>query len=288
MKPTRWPLGVLTSAALVLAAAESAFSLLAPSRVATDSEWESAAAEARASLQEGDLIVFAPTWVDPVGRLHLGDRIPVDMAARADADRYRRVWELSIRGARAPETARATLVRRSQHGRVSLALYEKQSVAVVYDFTSHVAEARVTEATPRGDERPCYLDGDRAFRCAGVRVEPRTLEVDYLPRRGILAPVDGDQVLRVEFDDVELGRTLAGYTGLADFFSRKNADGLVGFRVLIDGVERLRLEHANDDGWRRFSIDTAGESGRRHRVGFEIFSRRPEWRTFGFHAEARI
>ena len=52
----------------------------------------------------GDLIVFAPAWVDPVGRLHLGDLIPIEMAARMDADRYGTIWELSIRGARAPET----------------------------------------------------------------------------------------------------------------------------------------------------------------------------------------
>ena len=74
----------------------------AGSRTAAD--WDAAAAEVRAGFQPGDLIVFAPAWSDAVGRLHLGDLIPPEMAARADESGYRRVWEVSIRGARAPET----------------------------------------------------------------------------------------------------------------------------------------------------------------------------------------
>ena len=68
----------------------------------------------------GDLIVFAPDWIDPVGRLHLGDLIPIDMAARMDAARYGRIWELSIRGARSPRhrgpRAGRDRRRRRRHG----------------------------------------------------------------------------------------------------------------------------------------------------------------------------
>jgi hypothetical protein len=56
-----------------------------------------------AGHQPGNLIVFAPRWNDPVGRLHLGDLIPVEMAGRLDGERYGRIWELDIRSARAPD-----------------------------------------------------------------------------------------------------------------------------------------------------------------------------------------
>jgi len=71
----------------------------------TDKTWQAAAQVVRAGYEPGDLIVFAPAWIDPMGRMQLGDLIPVDMAARMDGARFGRIWEISIRGAHAPETA---------------------------------------------------------------------------------------------------------------------------------------------------------------------------------------
>ncbi len=82
---------VLAALALgVLATWESAQALYAPARVTPAADWDAAAAEVRDELRPGDLIVFAPRWADQVGRAHLGDAIPVEMAGRADADRYAR------------------------------------------------------------------------------------------------------------------------------------------------------------------------------------------------------
>jgi hypothetical protein len=269
----------------VLATWESARALVAPARVVPAADWDAAADEVRAELKPGDLIVFAPRWADQVGRAHLGDVIPVDMAGRADADRYARVWEVSIRGARADETRGATRVRETRHGRVTVALYQKPAVEIVHDFTAALAEARVVSRARGGtDEQPCFADGAGGFRCGSTVIERRTLEVDYRPRRGVLAPVVGARVVAIEFADVTLGGKLVGYTGMHDFNSRKHADGPVDFRVEIDGRERLGVRHKNDDGWRRFEVDT--EPGK-HRVAFLISAPDPSWRTFGFHAEAR-
>jgi hypothetical protein len=57
-----------------------------------DAAWHAAAERVRAGFRRGDLIVFAPAWVDPVGRMHLGDLIPIEAAARMDAARYGRIW----------------------------------------------------------------------------------------------------------------------------------------------------------------------------------------------------
>ncbi len=279
---------VMTLALGGLATWESAAALYAPERVARDADWDAAADEVRANFRDGDLIVFAPAWVDQIGREHLGDKISVEMAGHADTDRYARIWEVSIRGARAADTAGLTRAQLHEHGKVAVALYEKKAATVLYDFTSHAGEARVTDATKSGsDERPCFAERPPGFRCAGVRVEPRTLEVDYQPRRGILTPALLGRVIALEFPDVPLGAQLVGYTGLHDYYSRKNSDGPVDFRVLVDGREMFKWRHHNADNWRRFTVDTGALAGGRHTVRFEVSAPDPAWRTFGFHAEAR-
>ncbi len=284
--PTRKWIGLVPVAAFVLLAlVETVSALTAPGRVAADGDWEAAAGEVRAGFRPGDLILFAPDWADQVGRQHLGDLVTAEMAGRGDDDRYARVWEVSIRGARSPETS-GRILSQSRHGKVEVTLYEKAPpVEIAYDFTDHLGDARVTQvpADGRGDERPCYRDGG-AFRCASTRVEKRTLEVDYRPRRGILAPVDGALTTRIEFENVTLGKELVGYTALHDYYSRKSADGPVDFAAFLDGKQLLAVHHLNSDGWRQFTFPTAPGT---HNVRFEIHAPNAAWRTFGFHAEAR-
>jgi hypothetical protein len=280
----------LVAAALVasLAIVETGQALLAGGRVATSQDWEDAAAEVRAGLQPGDLVTFAPRWVDQLGRAHLGDLIPVEMAARADADRYARVWEVSIRGARAEETAGARLVKEARHGKVRVALYEKPATAVIYDFTSHAGEARVTQSFGVAAESPCFRDGTQAaFRCAGTRVEQRTLEIDFRPRRGIEVPVDGTRTTHVEWSEVPLGGTLVVYTGIHDYYARKNGDGLVDVHLSVDGNVLFAAPTTNADGWHRWTVDTRALAGTRHTVRVDVRAGDAAWRNLGFHVEAR-
>ncbi len=293
---TARPALLLFGAFALLAIYETAHAIYAPRAVATDGDWESAAAAVRAAYRPGDLIVFAPEWADQVGRQHLGDLVTPEMAGRADDDRYGRVWEVSIRGA--GDCGR--ILQESQHGRVRVRLCEKApAVAVAYDFTAHLAEARVTQVPADGrrsgveqpalaglpdtDETACLTDAG-GFRCATTRVERRTLEIDYRPRRGVLAPVDGGLVTRIEFPSATLGAELVGYTGIHDYYSRKNSDGPVDFTVFVDGQPVATVHHRNEDGWRRFAVATKPGT---HAVRFEVRAPSAAWRTFGFHAEAR-
>nr|MBA3461662.1 hypothetical protein [Deltaproteobacteria bacterium] len=91
------PVAAVPAVLLVLVALwEIAATRCNASEVPGDDAWAEAATEVRTAYRPGDLIVFAPEWVDPVGRLHLGDLIPIDVAARMDAAKYGRIWELSI------------------------------------------------------------------------------------------------------------------------------------------------------------------------------------------------
>jgi hypothetical protein len=278
---TSKPAVIVAALIALLALVETSVAVTARARVASDGDWQAAAAEVRAGFSPGDVITFAPAWSDQVGRAHLGDLVTVEMAGRSDDDRYARVWEVSIRGAHAPEVVGARLVRTTQHGRVRVALYEKPAVPLLYDFTASANDARVL----RG-EQPCFGDAASGWRCGSQRVERRTLEIDYRPRRGLLVPADA-RPTTLGYSEVPLGDTLVVYAGLHDYYARKSADGVVDFSVDIDGAEKLRARVGNSDGWRRFDLDTHALAGTRHTVTFHVSAANPSWRNFGFHAEAR-
>ena len=277
----------LVAVFVVVALAESALGILQPRMTATDENWNAAAASVASAPD--DLVVFAPAWVDQVGRAHLGARMPVAMVARSDADRYARIWELSVHGAHADEVKGLPVAWEGHFGRVTVRRYDKPAVKVLRDLTEAFADAIVTMTPARsspppngGEAQPCLRDGD-ARRCGANRVGPRVLEIDYQPRRGILVPVTGGQVTSIAYDGVPGGR-LVGYAGLHDYYARKSADGMVMFRVRVDDGKSLSLAIHNEDGWRRFELDLAPGT---HTVRFEVESEHPAWRNLGFHAEVR-
>jgi len=189
-----------------------------------DDAWERAAQVVRAAHQSGDLIVFAPGWVDPVGRLHLGDLIPVEMAARMDAARYGRIWELAIRGARAPETAGLSPVLEQDVDGVTVRRFERAPAVVVSDVLA-----------------------------AG---QPVTLaEVGFEPHRCIqLVPSPGHpQRLTIP---MQLGTRLVGYAGLADVFTRRDIRAPGSLAVEIAGRQVAAVHPGVDDGWVRFEAPT--------------------------------
>lgn len=277
---------LLFAGLVLLALTESAHSIWAPKRRETDAEWTTLAAHVRSQFRAGDLITFSPYWADQRGRQFLGDMILPRMAGRADTDGYGRIWEVSLDGSRSVETAPLQSSTDQKIGRFWLRLYQKPAATVSYDFTDHFSEADVSKRTALGEREPCSHVAN-GFLCGATKLENRTLEVEYQPRRGILAPVLPGATAEIEYPTAPLGQKLVGYTAMADFFSRKNGKGAVRFRVFIDGQEKFSRQHKNDDGWLRFEIDTAGLAGSDHAVRFEISAADPAWRTFGFHAEAR-
>ncbi len=127
-------LGLLPAVALAAIAAWSTCRTVgAGAGVPGDDAWAQAAALVRAEHQPGDLIVFAPRWIDPVGRLHLGDLIPIEVAARLDGERYGRIWELDIRGARAAETRGLAAAWTRDVGGITVRRFERAPAEVVTD-----------------------------------------------------------------------------------------------------------------------------------------------------------
>ncbi|HEU4612211.1 MAG TPA: hypothetical protein VFS15_09040 [Kofleriaceae bacterium] len=203
--------------------------------VPSDHAWEKAAAVVRADHEPGDLIVFAPDWVDPVGRLHLGDLIPIDMAARMDAARYGRIWELSIRGARSPDTAGLAPVFSQDVAGITVRRFERTPVTVVADVRDALPTARV-----QGPARPTL----------------ELAEVGFAPHRCIQVIPPARSSVRITFPQLPLGSELVGYAGLADIFTRRSPRGPGKLAVEIGGKVVAEVEPGVDDGWVRFAAPT--------------------------------
>jgi hypothetical protein len=229
--------------------------------VPDDDAWHRAAAVVRADYRPGDLIVFAPDWVDPVGRLHLGDLIPVEVAARMDAARFARIWELSIRGARAPETIGLDPVATTEVDGVTVRRFDQRPAAIVADVRDHFAEARVQ----------------------GGRATLELAEVGFAPHRCIQVVPPAGKLVRVVFPSLSLGSELVGYVGIADVFTRRDVRSPGHLDVDVGG-RRISVEPGIDDGWVRFALPTTPGSAE---VVFTA-SARDAGRLICFAAEARL
>src|SRR6185295_8226043 len=115
-----------------------------------------------AELQPGDLIAVAPSWAEPLGLEQLGDLMPVSMVGRGDGRAYRRIFELSLRGAHVADAAGLVAEQVRDFGPLRLSRYSQTPVVVAYDLIEHYLEAQ----------------------SSGGAVERRTLEIDYRPRYG--------------------------------------------------------------------------------------------------------
>lgn len=227
--------------------------------VPDDAAWTDAAAVVRAGYKPGDLIVFAPDWVDPVGRLHLGDLISVDMAARMDAAKYGRIWELGIRGARSKDTEGLPPVATTETGGVTVRRFERTPVVVVSDIR------------------------DRAPTSDGAVPTLELAEVGFEPHRCLqLTPSPGHPV-RVTFQKLPLGTRLVGYVGLADVFTRRDIRAPGTLAVEIAGTPVATVTPGVDDGWVRFEAPTTPGPAD---VTFVISATAPQ-RLICFAAEAR-
>jgi hypothetical protein len=278
---------VVAVAIVLLALVETVNAFVAPSRAPTDKDWAAAAAKVRAGFHPGDLIVAAPAWADPLMRRELGDLVPMPVAGRMDSARYGRVWEISQRGARAADTAGASVAESSRQGALWVKRWEKPAAHVTFDFLAEWHRAEVSVVSPGQVEVPCTAAKDR-FQClGGASLKPELLEIDTTLRNGLAVNPVERTTLALSFADVPLGRELAVASGLHSVWLRKSGDGKVHLRVLVDGRELGAVDATSGSGWAARTFDTTALAGKTGKVRFEINVDKSSARHFGFAAEAR-
>ena len=232
----------------------------------TDEEWNRAADALKSEWKVGDLVVFAPSWVDPVGRQYFGDLLTIDDAARMDAARYKVIWEVSIRGARSAESAGRSLEEEISVGPILIRRWVGESIRVITDFRAALPASSVPQGVPR----------------------PRLSleEVGFKPHRCILVVPKPDQTVAIDFPDTELGTSIVGYAGLGDVFTRRDVREPGRLELLIDGAPVSEITFGVEDGWVRFSAETTPS---RATVTFKLTAIGPAARNrrICFAAEAR-
>ena len=201
---------------LLLTVWEISVLVVARESAPTARDWQDAAATVRAAAGPDALVVFAPRWIDPVGRLWLGDRISPDQAARMDTARYRQVFELSIRGADALDVSGESAVTDQRFGQLRVRQFVRRAPSVSWTLTDNA----------------------------------HIHEVDFLPRKSVLFELGGayDQQ-RLAFARVTLGAELHVYAGLADYKIRADNRATALLRVMVDGEEVARGTVGNESGW---------------------------------------
>jgi hypothetical protein len=212
--------------------------LSSSSNVPGDDAWHQAAAFVRNKFHPGDLIVFAPTWVDPVGRLHLGDLISLDAVGRLDAARYATIWQVSIRGSGSDDVTAATEIDRRDFEGVTVTHFEQTPAKVVADATSLFATAKTTGSIARGPT-----------------VE--LAEVGFTPRRCIQLVPQANGSARMTFPSMPIGTSIVAGVGLADIFTRREVRDPGKLEIEIAGVVVASKQFGVDDGWVKLTAATS-------------------------------
>ncbi len=272
---------------LALAIVEVVGHVVVRARVVSDDDWSAAAARVRRDFREGDLVVVAPSWADPLLREHLGDVITLEDAGRSDLAQYRRLWALSIRGHRPAEAPSAAPALDEQIGAVRVLRWDLRPDGVLYDFTEHVRDAHVSMVQGDREVACAWRDEGRA-RGGGLGAGPITPaerhvcdarrpwlwvgttvqdDLDLQPRYCIWQHPAGREPIRATFDDVPLGERIVLYGDVYYEHERDLAHGAVDVSVFVDGEQVGRMVHRDGDGWKRMVASTQREGHPRRARG---------------------
>lgn len=276
--------------------------------VTPDEDWIAARDAVKPELRDGDLVLFAPGWADPLGRRFFGAEIAtIAREARPDESRFARAFEVSIRGAHAPELARWKRAGERRFGAVTVTTYENPAPATVKDdLVLRLGAKDVTVSRVDGQgEAPCpfqrgatqpgstyvpqgpAIPGDK-FVCPGTYVGVGILhDMDHLPRRCIFAsPIPG-ATLRIRFADVRFGQTLHGHDGVQWVTDRTRAGDPVQIAFSVKGLEVGRHAHKPGSGWVGFEFPTRELDGQRGELVVDVTARGQGQKHFCFEVDTR-
>jgi hypothetical protein len=271
--------------------------------VVSADDWHAAHAIVEAAWKPGDLVVFAPDWTDPLGRMYFGDKVAgIANAARPDDTRFSRAFEVSIRGGHDPELAGWKKVDSKKAGAVTVNVLENPSpVTLADDLVQHATptgmrasqggmECRWVHGTTTAGNLGAgpATPGDRILCSLGGSVGVSIIhDKDDRARRCFFAPTTGGRApLDVRFEDVAFGASLHGHLGLAQFNERDHTGQPVTVTWSANGRILGKVVDNDGDGWKGFELSTPELAGQRGELVAEISSAQAG-RHFCFEADTR-
>jgi hypothetical protein len=264
---TRFSLRWLWVALPAIAVAEIVLQCRIPGRIPSEEDWRAAAEAISAERTDRDLVVIAPDWAVQ-GRVHLEAQIGRRDIGRFDTSRYDRLFEVSFRGERAPESAGLEPESTAGFGEITLRRYDLPPAAdVVYDL----------------------LDELDRCRCERMRrPHPRFL-VDHRWRTRLVIPVRlRRRPVSLSFDDVPLGTVLHGWAIVGRRDYREHSlprGGPIRLAVSLDGERLDEIQVSNFGPPEPFDIALPGAGSGTLRL--EVSAPDHFERSFGFFADVR-
>lgn len=275
------------------------------SDVVPESDWTAAREIVEAELRPDDLILFEPYWTDPLGRRTFGELATMKRSGRSDERRFARAFEVSIRGAHAPDLASWKELEATKVGAITVTLLENPSFTKVIDDTldlvspERLSVARVDD----GVEQPCTFQRGASqggstvvpqgllvpadkFVCQGGHVGVAVLHgIDHHPHVCIYAtPMQGAS-LRMKFSNVTFGSSLHGHSGIQWVVERTPAPDKVA--ITFSAFDRWigTHHHKIGAGWVGFELPTVELDGKKGDLVAEIAP--SSQRQFCFEATTR-
>jgi hypothetical protein len=267
-----------------------------------ESDWMAARDYVTAQAKPEDLVLFAPNWVDPIGREHFGQGIAtLEREARADETRFARAFEVSIRGAHARALADWKRAGEQRFGKVTVTEWDNPSPAHVIDDLVSMIDPHRMHVSHGDADCPFSHGGGQSgglgfgpavpadrFVCPGGGFVGFSVvaDLDYVPHRCIYSPPAGSAPTRIHFLDVRFGATLHGHHAIyvEAERDRKGAPVTLTFR---SGDSLLgTVEHRDGDGWKPFELDTSALTGQTGELVAEVSSQ-GDRRMYCFEADTR-
>lgn len=276
-----------------------------------EADLRAARAWVQARKGEHDAVVFAPTWIDPVGRTAFGGTQTTIDATYSDVDRYAHVFEVIAQGATHPDTHAMPAAESADFGQVHVVLHKNPGfVANAVPLLTRIEPGQIDVSVRSGNTKtPCDFAaggsggiwsppvGLRQFSCGYGAVSLVVLPMlDYRPRSCIYAPPPGGKKrLSLRFRDVSFQQKIVGHHGLMV----QAEHGLEGLDVAIEfsvdaelpngTIEHRSLgtaTHRDGDGFTRFEIDTLKVAGQVGDLTVEVTSPAAA-RQYCFDADTR-
>jgi hypothetical protein len=112
-----------------------------------------------------------------------------------------------------------------------------------------------TPPTLRTAQGSCRAKG-RGWACKEGNVSLAFAEVDYTPRRCFTTALSDNTSLSFEAEGMELGTSLRGHVGVADFNGRLRSDAPIRVQTWIDDTLVGSFTATDAQGWRPFVVHT--------------------------------
>lgn len=227
----------------------------------TPEVWQTTA-DALAALPPDEPIYLGTTWLGPSARQHLPPLRSWTSIAPPDLHGVPRFHVLGTAGA--PDAGAWSDELEADRGELpppQLLSTDELGPLRLHHYAAPAAGTLVTDwlATPtaltlRDARGPCRAAAT-SWSCKQGTVTLATREVAYRPRRCLALELDDGATLEIS-RRAELGTTLRGHLGFADFNARLRSDAPALLELFIDDTLAGRFTLTDNQGWTAFATTT--------------------------------